>query len=444
LFWDNGKTILTTTSGAGFVVPDSGYFAIWKTEIDIKTGDSLVDSEVFHISSLPLDTPRLAEGSHLFKKDGWYYLLTAEAGTEVQHRSMIKRARSVDGKWEQNPNNPILFNGRDRSLPILSTGHGDFVQTPKGDWYMVFLGTRQQNPRNATGYNQLGRETFFAPVEWKDGWPLVNGGKPISLDMPGLYNLDRPKKWRDDFSGGKLADKAYYFARTPYKAFHNLEARPGFLRLHGNPYTLSDRETPAALFRKQVDLETVWMTELDFHPKTIYHEAGASVYLSVWFHNEIAVTVHPNNTAQRVVTVKTRTGPEAEANQSFHNISSNGLVSLAIKAERDQYSFGYALDGGEVKYVSSISNRWLQAWPAGQQSFTGAFFGIYATGTGLPILVPAVRALSSCHVWLYIHMSCRTSSTCRRSSSLTPSDAHRTIYDWPNVMRCNVGYKRLP
>jgi beta-xylosidase len=104
--------------GAGFVQPDSGYFAIWKTEIDIATGDSLTESELFHVSTLPLDAPRLAEGPHLYKKDGWYYLMTAEAGTSAVHREMIARAKSLAGPWIENPNNPILFNG-----PRLTTLH---------------------------------------------------------------------------------------------------------------------------------------------------------------------------------------------------------------------------------------------------------------------------------------------------------------------------------
>lgn len=54
----------------------------------------------------------LAEGSHIFKEGGYYYLLTAEAGTDIQHRAMIKRSTALFGaEWEQNPANPILFNG---------------------------------------------------------------------------------------------------------------------------------------------------------------------------------------------------------------------------------------------------------------------------------------------------------------------------------------------
>lgn len=386
LYFEGNKTVLSSTSGAGFVDPDSGYFAVWKTEIDRHTGNSLVESELFHVSTLPLDTPRLAEGSHIYKKDGWYYLLTAEAGTDVVHRAMIKRARSLDGPWTENPNNPILFNGRDPSLPILATGHADFVETPKGDWYMVFLGTRPQAPQNSSGYNQLGRETFLAPVIWdKDGWPVVNGGNPITFEMPGLYDLARPKLWRDDFNG-KLKDKGYYTARTPYKTFYSLDARPGYLRVRGNPYTLNDRETPAALFRKQVDLETVWSAELDFQPTNERHEAGATIYLSIHYHNEVALTLR-NGT--RVLVARTRSGPTAIVQETYVDAPGKGPVQLFIRASRDKYELGYSLNGQAPKYVAEVASRWLQAHLEGWQVFTGAFFGIYSTGALLPILVPA-------------------------------------------------------
>lgn len=76
-------------------------------------------------------------------------------------------------------------------------------------------------------------------MEWVDGWPIVNGGNPITFEMPGLEDIPRPTTWKDDFEGPDLVDKAYYTPRTPYKAFHSLSERQGYLRLRGNPYTLS-------------------------------------------------------------------------------------------------------------------------------------------------------------------------------------------------------------
>lgn len=54
------------------------------------------------------------------------------------------------------------------------------------------------------GKSQLGRETYLAPMEWKDGWPFVNGGKKIGLTVEAdLPEKTTPKEWRDDFKSGR-------------------------------------------------------------------------------------------------------------------------------------------------------------------------------------------------------------------------------------------------
>ena len=81
LFWDDasGKVYFTSTFGSRDLGhPDSGYFAIWITEVDLATGDSLSESQFFHESPLALDTPKLTEGAHIKKINGMYQLLTAD------------------------------------------------------------------------------------------------------------------------------------------------------------------------------------------------------------------------------------------------------------------------------------------------------------------------------------------------------------------------------
>ncbi|KAF3315975.1 hypothetical protein TWF173_002756 [Orbilia oligospora] len=393
LFFDtDGKTYLTTTMGSGFIDPDSGYFAIWITEIDLKTGNSLTESRYFYRSELPINTPRLAEGSHIYKFNGTYYLLTAEAGTEVQHRAMWHRSNSLHGPWESSPYNPFVFNGRNLSQPILSTGHADIVQTPNGDWYTVFLATRPQNPTDSSGVPQLGRETFLAPVTWKDGWPIANGGKDITFEIPGLYNKPRPKVWQDHFWNGEyngFADRRYYTQRTPTKAFHSFKARKGWLRLYGNVYTLSDRQTPAMFLRKQEDINTVFNTELEFYPTSARHKAGVTAFLSTWLHQDIVITLHPE-TGKRVVAATTRTGKEPVAKTTYVEIPETGTVKLWIKCEADKYTLGYSLGHDrKATWVASAESKWMQSYPSGWQNFVGTHLGVFATGDGLPILVPA-------------------------------------------------------
>jgi hypothetical protein len=112
-----------------------------------------------------------AEGPHLYRVDGWWYLLLAEGGTERGHAITVARSRTLDGEWESAPNNPILTH-RSSGHPIQNTGHGDLVQLPDGSWALVHLGVR---PRGFSPlFHTNGRETFLAGVDWVDGWPVVD------------------------------------------------------------------------------------------------------------------------------------------------------------------------------------------------------------------------------------------------------------------------------
>jgi len=73
---DDGKVYLTTTFGANdFEHPNSGYFSIFISEIDIKTGNPLTETQFLPQSPLPLNAPRLTEGSHIKKARLFAFLL---------------------------------------------------------------------------------------------------------------------------------------------------------------------------------------------------------------------------------------------------------------------------------------------------------------------------------------------------------------------------------
>lgn len=402
IFFDDDDRVYFTSTYSEFV--ETGNFANWITEIDVETGNSLTDSRVLHTTTVPKDQGYpLTEGSHLYKINGTYYMLTADSGTEVNHKANVYRSQNLTGPWEQNPHNPVLWNGEDLSQPVLSTGHADWVEDPEGNWWAVFLATRPQNPQNSTGYPQLGRETFLCPVTWdEDGWPIFNNGQPITTHLPGvLYDLERPSTWRDDFEG-KLVDKSYYTLRTPYKDFKDFTSKPGHLGLRGNVYTLSDRETPAAIMRKQVDHNTTFSAALtSFEPSTWRQEAGATIYLSVHYHDEIGVTIS-NNTGHRSIVTHIRAGELATLNTTYIEddaVAQGAPVTLVIEAKEDGYRLGYSTGAAgnatatskeTPRWVASVENRWLQEYVEGWQNFVGSHFGIYNTGNGLPSLNVAV------------------------------------------------------
>lgn len=265
------------------ISPIKDRFSIFACEIDITTGRNLTRPVLLRQSAL---INECAEGPHIFKKDGWYYLLTAEGGTEYHHRAMIFRGTSPLGPFDPPPPgvNPLVHNAADHPT-VRQTGHADLVQAENGDWWAVLLATRRQEGDT----EQIGRETFLVPVDWNDGWPVFNKGEPVGLTVlsDNLPPTPKPSPWRDDFHGGKassdLANVAllpeWYHLRTPLRQDYSLTERPGYLALYGNPYTFDIQESPAMILRRQTSYHSKWSTRLE-SVKQKGHEAGCIVFWS--------------------------------------------------------------------------------------------------------------------------------------------------------------------
>jgi len=117
---------------------------------------------------------------------------------------MIFRSKHPLGPYEEPPAgvNPLVHNSPD-DPHVRQTGHADLVQAENGDWWGVLLATRRQ----VGNTEQLGRETFFVPVEWPEGgWPTFNNGQAVGLTVlsDDLPQLTTGLDWRDDFTKGKL------------------------------------------------------------------------------------------------------------------------------------------------------------------------------------------------------------------------------------------------
>ena len=117
------------------------------------------------------------EAPHLYKRGGYYYLLTAEGGTHWGHAVTMARSKTLDGPYELHPQTPMLT-ARDRpDAPLQRAGHADLVETPNGDTYMVYLCGR---PLRNRGRCTLGRETAIQKMVWgEDGWLRTEAGDTL-------------------------------------------------------------------------------------------------------------------------------------------------------------------------------------------------------------------------------------------------------------------------
>jgi beta-xylosidase len=125
-------------------------FAIHISEIDLGSGRTLTAPKL--VRSSPHG---VAEGSHIIKRHQYYYLFTAEGGTESGHQEWVMRSETGPlGPWELGPRNPLWYNGSEEE--VQSTGHADVFMDTNGDWWAVFLAVRPRLINNQWMDSPLG------------------------------------------------------------------------------------------------------------------------------------------------------------------------------------------------------------------------------------------------------------------------------------------------
>jgi xylan 1,4-beta-xylosidase len=147
-----------------------GHTEIWLREVDLDRGIFVGDEHI--LWSGALRNAWWTEGPHIYEHGGFYYLVTAEGGTEFNHSVTVARSTELKGPYAGNPRNPILTHRQlGHGAVIQNVGHADLVEAQDGSWWALVLGTRPID-----GHHLLGRETFLTPVTWEDDWPVINAG----------------------------------------------------------------------------------------------------------------------------------------------------------------------------------------------------------------------------------------------------------------------------
>ena len=358
LYFEDGRCYLVSN-------PDN---TIMLCEIDPATGRQLTESRPLWQGT----GGRYPEGPHIYKKDGYYYLLISEGGTELAHRLTIARSKRIEGPYKPCPHNPLLTNCSlaGQSMQIQGTGHGDLVQAADGSWWVLLLAYR-----NFGGaYHHLGRETCLAPVQWEKGrWPVINGGQPIDTLMQAPLLAPQQRRSRHihtRFDGSKLGPE-WVHLQQPITA--NYQQQDGRLRLKGNG-SLTDNQQPTYVGRRQEHERIVVETELDAERMGFGLEAGLSVYQSPNGHFDLALEKYMTGTVAVVMNyrVKSLTG------QEMGECGQTDKVRLRITSDGQQYHFLYSLNGGQWQQLASHDCQLLSTEVVG--GFTGVTIGMYADG----------------------------------------------------------------
>ncbi|GAE32156.1 glycoside hydrolase family 43 protein [Halalkalibacter hemicellulosilyticus] len=344
---------------------------IYQCEIDISTGSMLTESRLIWKGTGGANP----EAPHLYKINGYYYLMIAEGGTEYGH--MVTIARSIDpyGPYEPCPSNPILSH-RSLNSSIQATGHADLVRAHDGSWWSVFLGIR---PASYPYRHHLGRETFLAPVTWTtDGWPVIGHGGRIEpvMTAPQLPEVRWSLKAnRDDFDDAMLGFD-WVFLRNPAPESWSLHESPGNLVLQGNKVSLDDAGAPAFVGRRLCHLSCSIAALLDFEPVNDGEEAGLTVFMNERYHYDLAVKLKEG---RKVIVYRRTVG---SMRTEYMRDCAEGAVVLKIEARPELFLFKVQQDQPDDDLeLGSGETHLLSTEVAG--GFTGIMIAMYAVcGTG--------------------------------------------------------------
>lgn len=322
------------------------------------------------------------EAPHLYKRDGWYYLLTAEGGTNWNHAVTMARSRNLTGPYELHPDTYIMSARHRPDAPLQRAGHADLVETQNGETYMAYLVGR---PLPNRGRCTLGRETALQKMAWgADGWLRTLDGQGVpTLESPAPDLPPHPfpaAPTREDFDSPELPVD-FQWLRSPFpEELFSLTARPGYLRLHG-------RESMGSLFRHALVARRQQhpcfgaSTVVEFEPEHFQQMAGLVCYYNSTKLHYLHLT-HDETLGKHLRVMSCI--PDALMADAFTApipIPPGRRVHLRVEVDFERLLFAYKVEGVDADW------RWLpeifdasilsdECSAPGQPNFTGAFVGM--------------------------------------------------------------------
>ncbi|KAF4867453.1 Non-reducing end alpha-L-arabinofuranosidase BoGH43A [Colletotrichum siamense] len=387
IFWDSGKVYMSVAAG------------IYISEIDLTTGSATEPLKVWNGTG-----DRNPEGPHLYSKDGYYYLLIGEGGTETNHSVTIARGKEIGGPYEGFEGNPILT-AKNTDEYFQTVGHADLFQDASGNWWGVALATRS-GP--AWEIYPMGRETVLFAVTWDEGeWPVLDRvrGTMTGPLPPTNKNIPGDGHWADepdvvDFAPGSDIPRHFVFWRPPKESLfaispdghpNTLEISPSPVNLSGTPDFNPQEDGLGFIARKQSATLFNYTVDVDFKPEVEEEEAGVTVFLTQVQHIDLGIVNLPGCSNTTLVPhfrfrveasgKPNITVPEEVVLPVPKAWRSDPVRLFASAVSDSEFVFGAAPISKPEEYVPIGSASGLIV-SGGSGPFTGTIVGAYATNNG--------------------------------------------------------------
>ncbi|OKP07442.1 Non-reducing end alpha-L-arabinofuranosidase BoGH43A [Penicillium subrubescens] len=339
---------------------------IRQAEIDLSTGQLLSPASDIWSGH----TGKVPEGPHIYKKDGYYYLLIAEGGTHRGHKITMSRSKSIWGPFESFEGNPVLTADATQAC-IQCAGHAELFQDALGYWWAVMLARREYGASFP-----LGRETYLTPVEWPEGeFPNF---APVKLEQ----ELNRPvaeKVVQTSFTPVSLDSPSTIYLRSPDLDHYAQSGIAVFL----TP-TKSKLEAPSGTMtfvgQRQTSLNSIAQAILpvnDIVTGNIYY--GLTVYKDPF---RFVAMEYSNQ--DRCLCVKVQETGKPMMTLSCLAIRETSSLQLSIESSTQSYSF-QCLQTHKSGKTEHFKLGEVPSSALSGDDFTGTVYAIYASGDGAPV-----------------------------------------------------------
>ena len=322
----------------------------------------------------------LTEGPHLYKRDPYYYLLTAEGGTGWGHAVTLARSRSLKGPYELHPHKQILTS-RDRpDIELQRAGHADLVETQDGETYMVHLCGR---PLRNRGRCVLGRETAIQKMRWDEtNWLVAAHGETTPLSKALAPNLTRHEfrgePSRDDFDTPEL-NINFQWLRSPYpQELFSLTERSGHLRLFGRE-SIGSMFRQSLVARRQQSFCYTAVTSVDFNPTDFQQMAGLVCYYNGLKFHYLYIS-HDEKLGKHVRVMSAL--PDQVQTDAFTTpiqIDGAGSIDLRVEVDFERLRFAFRTNDRTWTWLPEVFDASIlsdEASGPGLPNFTGGFVGM--------------------------------------------------------------------
>jgi alpha-N-arabinofuranosidase len=405
IIFDDGKVWYVGTH-----VPEKPNFngegEIWLQELDLD--DWSLKGERYFLWRGALYYGTWAEGPHIYKRNGFYYLLIAEGGTSLEHAVMVSVSDNVKGPYVPNARNPILTSRHlSNDYWVNSIGHADLLELADGRWYMVALGIRSE----IDTYSNMGRETHLIPVTWekepfewkydniekewsdlpdrerfeklrrvKYEWPVcspLTGRVEPSFPLPFTASSQVNKEtFRDNFDNETL-NLEWNFRRVPQEGTYLINNKDGYLRLFPSKNVIENRKSCSLLGIRQIETDFEFSVKMIYKPSIPEVQAGVSLFQKD--DNYLTFTIEKDKEQNMILKLVSKEQKKVPLviQQTFLK-SYNDSIIFKVFSKDQSYKYYYSLDNStNFNFFAETSSGLLLS-----KGYTGAYMGIYSTSNG--------------------------------------------------------------